>query len=131
MAARIGFPSQSLASLLAMTEAAAGDFGLLPDAVAQFYQRGDGMLIPEGVSIYPLADLAERNQTFEIADYCPGFLLVGDDSGGRGFLVRLNTADPPVFSSGLGDLEPAGFRQEGPRFSEWVAQLSISVPERN
>lgn len=104
---------------------------LLPAAVAQFYQRRDGMLTPDGVAIYPVADLAERNQTFEIADFCPGYLLVGDDSGGRGFLIRLDTADPPVLSSDLGDLEPAGLREEGPRFSEWVAGLNIGRSERS
>ena len=68
-------------------------------------------------------DVGERNATHEVALYAPGFLLVGDDGGGRGFLVRADDPDSAVFSSGLGDLEPADFEIVSASFGEWLASL--------
>jgi hypothetical protein len=45
------------------------------------------LALQDWTTVYGVADLAERNATFETAGYCPGFLLIGDDSGGRGFLL--------------------------------------------
>ncbi|MEU1725129.1 hypothetical protein [Nonomuraea sp. NPDC005692] len=68
-------------------------------------------------------DIGERNATYEVAKYAPGFLLVGDDSGGRGFLLRADDPGSAVFSSGLGDLEPAYFDVVAAGFASWIESL--------
>ena len=41
----------------------------------------------DGLMIYAPDQIAERNQTYEVAQYLPGHLMIGDDSGGRGVLL--------------------------------------------
>ncbi|MFC8431897.1 hypothetical protein [Streptomyces sp. NPDC057253] len=73
--------------------------------------------------MYSAGDIGERNATYEVVRYAPGFLLVGDDGGGRGFLLRADDPDSAVFSSGLGDLEPADFDVVSADFASWIESL--------
>ncbi|WP_246797612.1 hypothetical protein [Burkholderia perseverans] len=65
-------------------------------------------------------DLSERNETYEVGRYCVGYLLIGDDGGGRGFLIDLNDERSCVFGSGFGDLEPEDFVVVAGSLQEWV-----------
>jgi hypothetical protein len=46
-------------------------------------------------AIYGPHSLAERNTTYEVAEYAPGWVLIGDDGGGHGLLMR---ASGPAFA---------------------------------
>ncbi|MFJ9517869.1 hypothetical protein ACIRPK_06320 [Kitasatospora sp. NPDC101801] len=65
-----------------------------------------------------------------MALYAPGFVLIGDDSGGRGFLLRADGPGPgsAVFSSDLGDLDPADFDVESTDFASWIESLGPTEP---
>jgi hypothetical protein len=101
-----------------------GGWSTLPKALLELLRLSNGFLTPGGIHVYGADDLAERNLTFEIAAYCAGYLLIGDNSGGKGYLMRLGGEDSPVYSSGLGDLEVAGFEKEADSLQEWVDGLS-------
>lgn len=58
----------------------------LPASLVALWSVRDGLLTESGVAVYSAKDIGERNAAYEVAQYAPGFLLVGDDSGGRGFL---------------------------------------------
>ncbi|MFC7422030.1 hypothetical protein ACFQNF_19410 [Iodobacter arcticus] len=77
------------------------------------YLRDDGLLI------YCAEDLEERNETFEIATYCPGYILIGDNSGGRGFLMSTQGTGE-IFSSDFGDLSPDYFLIVSSDFTSWM-----------
>lgn len=66
---------------------AAGEAAPNP-AVAELWRTTAGLLLPDGITVYGPEDIAERNETYEVAEYAPGWSLVGDDSGGRGLLMR-------------------------------------------
>ncbi|MQS16780.1 hypothetical protein F7Q99_32480 [Streptomyces kaniharaensis] len=83
-----------------------------------------GLLTESGVAVYSTGCIGERNATYEVAQCAPGFVLVGDDSGGRGFLVRAGDPDGAVFSSDLGDLDPADFEFVSAHFASWLESLS-------
>ena len=55
--------------------------------ITRFWSSCDGAMIEDLVKIYSTDEMAERQQTYEIAEYFPGYLLIGDDSGGRLILV--------------------------------------------
>ena len=55
--------------------------------ITGFWSSCDGAMIEDLVKIYSTDEIAERQQTYEIEDYFPGYLLIGDDSGGRLILV--------------------------------------------
>jgi len=55
--------------------------------ITRFWWSCDGAMIEDVVKIYSTDEIAERQQTYEIAEYFPEYLLIGDDSGGRLILV--------------------------------------------
>lgn len=57
-------------------------------ALAELWRITPGLLLDDGTRIYGPDEIAERNETFQVAEYSPGWALVGDDSGGTGYLVR-------------------------------------------
>lgn len=83
----------------------------------------DDFLADDGTAVYSADSRVERNDTYEVERYAPGFVLIGDDGGGRGFLVRADDPDSPVFSSDLGDLDPANFDVESPDLPSWISSL--------
>ncbi|MET8741977.1 SMI1/KNR4 family protein [Streptomyces sp. NPDC004728] len=74
-------------------------------AVARLWRSTPGVLLDNGVHIYGPHLIQERNETFEVSRYAPGWVLVGDDSGGDGFLMRHHGRDrASVHRLGLGAL---------------------------
>ncbi|MFD1811044.1 SMI1/KNR4 family protein [Rhodococcus gannanensis] len=61
--------------------------------IARLWRTTPGLLRPDGLLLYGPHEIAERNETFEVAQYAPGWTLVGDDSGGRGLLMRHHGRD--------------------------------------
>ncbi|MES5819764.1 hypothetical protein [Streptomyces sp. RG80] len=95
----------------------------LPAPLVALWSVRDGLLTESGVCVYSAGSIGERNATYEVAQYAPGFVLIGDDSGGRGFLLRADDLDSAVFSSGLGDLDPADFEVVSADFKSWIESL--------
>lgn len=95
----------------------------LPAPLLAMWNVRDGLLTETGVAVYSAGCIGERNTTYEVGQYAPGFILVGDDSGGRGFLLRADGPVSAVFSSDLGDLDPAYFDVESMDFASWIESL--------
>lgn len=67
-----------------------------PDAwITGFWAQCNGAMIEDRVLIDATDEIAERQETYEIAEYFPDHLLIGDDSGGR--LVLLERSAEPRF----------------------------------
>ena len=79
----------------------------------------------DGLMIYAPEDLPERNRTYEVAQYLPGHLMIGDDSGGRGILVDGNGA---LWICGLGALFVDCREPLSPHLAQWVMQ-GCALPE--
>lgn len=110
-------PGASDAELNALEAA----FGVtLPATYRELMRYSNGALLDSGVSIYSVGDAAERNTTYEVLEYCPGFLLIGDDSGGRGFLIDTKDEAGRIYGSGLGDLDPSEFVIIASTLQDWV-----------
>lgn len=56
--------------------------------LAELWSISRGVLLADGTQIYAPEDIEERNETFQVAEYAPGWVLVGDDGGGLGYLMR-------------------------------------------
>jgi hypothetical protein len=93
----------------------------LPRDLLTLWRRSDGLSFPaSGVVIYPAADIAERNATYEVATYAPALLLIGDDSGGNGFFVSAAGQAAGVWKIDLGALGATDGSQVGPSLVAWV-----------
>lgn len=99
----------------------------LPDGLnpqlRRMFEVCNGFLTNPGISVFEAECIVERNETYEVAEYAPGFVFFGDDSGGRGFLLHVATPDSPVYVSDLGDLDPDGFEVVGENLEAWIAGL--------
>ena len=65
-------------------------------SVVELWRTTPGLCLSDGTTVYGPHSLAERNATYEVDLYAPGWVLVGDDSGGLGYLMR---APGPDFSA--------------------------------
>ena len=66
----------------------------LPDVYGRLLSMSDGIELASGALIYGSRDLVERNATYEVATCLPGHVAIGDDGGGRMFLLREGMASP-------------------------------------
>lgn len=86
--------------------------------LTRLWRTTPGVLLPNGVVVYGPQDIVERNETYEVAEYQPDWVLIGDDSGGRGLFMRRAGGTPgAVYSLDLG----AGDNDiDSPGVGEWV-----------
>lgn len=73
----------------------------------------------DGLLIYAREHIAERNETYELAQYLPDHLMIGDDSGGRGVLVDSTGA---VWICGMGAWDLECREALAPDLPQWIAQ---------
>lgn len=84
------------AASAAEIQTACDELGLAHHAwLAGFWAQRNGAMLNDRVLIYATDFLAERNQTYEIGSSFPGYVSVGDDSGGR--LILMPTSGDPRF----------------------------------
>jgi len=80
----------------------------------------DEQTVGDYILLYGQSHIAERNETYELPTYLPGWFTIGDDGGGTAILMRLD-GSPAVYRCGhgaLGSLDP-GFVADS--FASWLA----------
>lgn len=76
-------------------------------------------LMGDAVLLYGKEDIEERNATYEVQLYMPGWVAIGDDSGGAALLMRLD-GSACVYRcdhGGLGSIDPEPVARS---FSDWM-----------
>jgi hypothetical protein len=92
---------------------------LLPGEYVAFLAQADGVEA-DAFSLYPCQDVPERNRTYEVALYAPGYFAIGDDGGGRAIVLRAGDEASPVFVVGHGSMSPDEMRKVAGSLSDWV-----------
>jgi hypothetical protein len=123
--ARYAAPGLSDDALLQLEQS----FGTrLPDAFREFLKASDGLSLGGGLLIYGSADLKERNDTWEVHEYAPGYVAIGDDGGGYVFLLRLKDGDDPaIYVVEAGVIDPEFAIKISEPLDAWVAS-GLTVP---
>jgi hypothetical protein len=82
--------------------------------------------IGDYVLLYGMRDIEERNSIYEVQLYMPGWVAIGDDSGGQAILMRLDGSNAVYRCDhgALGSLEPALIAES---LAEWI---EIGCPMR-
>ncbi|MBK7144301.1 MAG: SMI1/KNR4 family protein [Xanthomonadales bacterium] len=91
----------------------------LPMEYKRLLSTTDGFSKSDGVVVYSSEDVSERNQTLEVEAYAPGYLAIGDDSGGRALLIMFQGAG--VFSVDQGVMDAEEMQQIAPSLTDWLA----------
>ncbi|MFF3953056.1 hypothetical protein ACFYY1_07600 [Streptomyces sp. NPDC001890] len=98
-------------------------------AVARLWRSTPGVLLDNGVHIYGPHLIQERNETFEVPLYAPGWVLVGDDSGGDGLLMRRHGRDRvSVYRLGLGAVREDVAAEGEPVTDDLLGWLRAGAP---
>jgi len=82
----------------------------------------DGLFANDIVKLYSTDEIAERNGTYEIAEYLPGYLMIGDDSGGYGIFLDAGSNPSPVYLMGHGSLLLSEAIVLAPSITDWIDQ---------
>lgn len=90
----------------------------LPDEMRDLLLAADGFRLDNGVGIYGTDEIEERNATFEVGKYAPGYLAIGDDSGGRAVMLRFGNAG--VYWVHQGIMAPEKMTLAAHSLQEWV-----------
>jgi hypothetical protein len=72
------------------------------------------------ILLYGTQDIVERNETYEVPRYCPGYATIGDDGGGRA--IMLNLSDGSLFIVGHGAIMPDYLESIANDFTTWYQQ---------
>jgi|GEM_PF-1880560 len=72
------------------------------------------------VLLYGQSDLPERNETFEIQTYLPGWVAIGDDGDGTAILMRLDGSSS-VYRCGHGAIGSLDPELVSDSFAGWLA----------
>lgn len=94
--------------------------------LAQVWRLWRGVALPDGTVIYAPEEIGERNETYQVAEYAPGWVLIGDDGGGRGYLVRRGGPD---FDPALGRVEAEVYRIDLGALGEDIADEADFVTD--
>ena len=79
-----------------------------------------GKFIGDTVRIYAADEVIERNECHEMQVCCPGFLAIGDDSGGRAIVIDPRPPTSPVCVVDQGSMSPDDFRLVSDNLADWV-----------
>lgn len=92
----------------------------LPDDHQKLLLVSDGLSIGGGLLIYGSEILVERNKTWEVAEYMPGFVAIGDSGAGEVFLMRLDSSDRSVYVVDSGVMDVEFMSKVGVSIEEWL-----------
>jgi hypothetical protein len=62
----------------------------LPKAYKELLRHTNGFLTDDGINIFGTEDIVERNMTYKVKEYAPGYLGVGSDGGDYFFIMVTN-----------------------------------------
>lgn len=109
-----------MSELIAAVEAWAHQ--ALPSEYSRLLLTQGGKFVGPSLRLYAADEVIERNQTYESQLYCPGFIAIGDDSGGRAIVIGTGHTSGPVFIVGQGSMIPDDFVQLAKSLEQWVEQ---------
>lgn len=75
----------------------------LPADYAALLRLSDGLHTQGRLALLELAAIGPRNADYEVQVYLPGYVMIGDDSGGRALLMRGD--QPTVYEVGMGCMD--------------------------
>src|SRR2546429_3087481 len=81
----------------------------LPGFYRHFLLTHEEKIIGQQVNLYAAEWVIERNETYQTKEYCPGYITIGDDSGGRAFVISFADIPCSVFVVDHGYMNPDGF----------------------
>jgi cell wall assembly regulator SMI1 len=82
----------------------------------------NGFNVPDvlSLSLYSTEELVERNTTYEVALYMPGWVMIGDDGGGRGIVIDCTQPQSAIYRVGMGVMQAEEAVYLAASLAEWI-----------
>jgi len=94
--------------------------GDLQDRYLVVLHKHGGKFCNEVVRLYGIDEIIDRNEVYETKKYCPGFLTIADDSGGRAVQIALGNIPGPVYLVDHGSMSQEDFIEIAPDIDTWL-----------
>src|SRR4051794_39118325 len=95
-------PPASVQAILGVSQYLPAD---LPEDYSALLAQADGVAANH-FTLFSCEELPERNATFEIGKYLPGFVIIGGDGGGSALIMQGGRGRSPVYLVGHGAMFP-------------------------
>lgn len=92
----------------------------LPKAYKELLRHTNGFLTDDGINIFGTDDIVERNMTYEVKEYAPGYLGVGSDGGDYFFIMVANDEEKEMMKVDSGSMNPKYANIYASDFLVWV-----------
>ncbi|MGY8620895.1 SMI1/KNR4 family protein [Bacillus safensis] len=92
----------------------------LPHAYKTLLKQTNGCSVGGDVLLYGTEDIMERNTTWEVHHYASGYVAIGDDGGGRVFLMRQAEDEKKVWIVDAGVMDPQHAELVAEDLLSWV-----------
>ncbi|MEH7014589.1 SMI1/KNR4 family protein [Neobacillus niacini] len=93
---------------------------ILPNSYKDLLRETNGLSVDGGILIYGTQDIIERNETWETQVYAQGYIAIGDDGGGRVFLMHQGDKEEKVLIVDSGDMTPEHSDLVTSDFTQWA-----------
>jgi len=87
---------------------------------------GEGFVGTRYLTLWPLEQLREHNEGYEVKRYAPGLFLFGSNGGGEAYAFDLRQAEPSIVSVPLVGMALKEVRPSGATFDGFLAWLATS-----
>lgn len=108
-------------NLMDIRAAEARDGLSLPAEYVAFLQLTDGLYTGDRLVLLELSEIAGRNHDYDVQVWLPGFVMIGDDSGGTAVLMR--GEDAKVYEVGMGVMDRASMCMSAPSLTALLIDM--------
>ena len=93
-----------------------------PAEYLELLRCSNGFTVPNVASLllYSVDELLERNVTYEVQEYLPGWIMIGDDGGGEGIFISYDDPSARPYINGMGSMLLADARPLADNLSQWI-----------
>ncbi|MDO5680640.1 MAG: SMI1/KNR4 family protein [Pelistega sp.] len=79
----------------------------IPQAYIEFLNLSNGLNTDGNLSLLEVEDLSSRNNDYELGEYLPDYIMIGDDGGGNAILMDMAGQ---IFENDMGSLDMVSMR---------------------
>ena len=99
---------------------------VFPDEFVEFLLCSNGLESTEtadcyDIALFPVEDLVDKADAYEVDEYRAGHIFIGFDGGGRMLLLKGGKRESPVFLIDAGTPDVSDARELAPSLSAWIA----------
>lgn len=95
----------------------------LPPSYAALLAQTDGLSCDGRLVLLATQGIASRNADYEVAEYLPGYVMIGDDSGGVAIVMRVG-GDEAVYEVDMGVMDSSDLRRSANSLDQLLGEYA-------